>query len=91
MRFANKFRSIHVGHPDLDRPQALLAQAFAMTPYTVTSSRHISTLHVTQGQCYGSDFDRFESQFRSVVNSESRHAADSASLILSDFRNESVK
>lgn len=33
VRLRDKSRGAHVGNPDLDRPQALLAQSLAMCPY----------------------------------------------------------
>src|ERR1700720_1616044 len=47
VRFAGELWGVHVRNPDLDRPQALLPQPFAMSSYAVAGRWHNTMLHVT--------------------------------------------
>jgi hypothetical protein len=47
VRFAGELWGVHVGNPDLDRPQALLPQPFAMSSYAVACRWHNTMLDVT--------------------------------------------
>ena len=45
--FADEFGGVHIGNPDLNRPQSLLAQSLAILPYPVAGRCHTPMLHVT--------------------------------------------
>jgi hypothetical protein len=47
VRFTGELRCVHIGNPDLDRPEALLPQAFPMSSNGVTGRWHNTMLHVT--------------------------------------------
>ena len=51
--FADEFRSVDVGYPDLDGPQALLAQPLAMPTNAFPGGWHTAMLHVTAEACGG--------------------------------------
>lgn len=48
VRFRDELRSAYVGHPDLNRPETLRAQALAMFAYPIACARHGVMLHVTR-------------------------------------------
>src|SRR6516164_9700405 len=45
--FTDEFGGVHIGNPDLNRPQALLAQSLAILPYPVAGRCHTAMSHVT--------------------------------------------
>ena len=56
VRFAGELWGVHVRNPDLDRPQALLPQPFAMSSDAVAGRWHNTMLHVTAWDSAGDVF-----------------------------------
>ena len=50
---ADEFGGVHIGNPDLNRPQALLAQSLPILPYPVAGGCHTAMLHVTPRNACG--------------------------------------
>ena len=50
---ADEFWGVHIGNPDLNRPQSLLPQSLAILPHSVASGCHTTMLHVTRRSACG--------------------------------------
>jgi len=49
--FRGEFWRPYVGHPDLNGPETLSAQALAMFAYPFACTSHVPMLHVTEAGC----------------------------------------